>query len=85
MSLTSKKELFAEVSLIFSETSGCPVSDLILETSFFRNLVFSEDDMRNFFFALEDRFSITIPEEDWTYIDTAGDLVEYLHGREYRD
>lgn len=70
-----------KVLQILEEQLSIDVSGVTDETSFSDDLGIDSLDLFEVVTALEDEFSIEIPQEDLEGLKTVGDVVEYLQGK----
>ena len=76
--LEKMKELFAEQLNADADT-------ITLETSFKEDLGADSLDLFELIMALEEEYSVEIPQEDLESLITVGDVVEYLKGKGVED
>ena len=76
--LEKMKELIAEQLNADADT-------ITLETSFKEDLGADALDLFELIMALEEEYSIEIPQEDLESLITVGDVVEYLKGKGVED
>mgnify|MGYP002509402839 CR=1 FL=1 len=76
--LEKMKELIAEQLNADADT-------ITLETSFKEDLGADSLDLFELIMALEEEYSIEIPQEDLESLITVGDVVEYLKGKGVED
>ncbi len=76
--LEKMKELIAEQLNADADT-------ITLETSFKEDLGADSLDLFELIMALEEEYSVEIPQEDLESLITVGDVVEYLKGKGVED
>ena len=76
--LEKMKELIAEQLNADADT-------ITLETSFKEDLGADSLDLFELIMALEEEYSVEIPQEDLESLITVGDVVEYLNGKGVED
>ena len=70
--------LFEEIQEIICEQLKAKPEEVKLETSLIEDLAVDSLDTIELVMALEEKFSIEIPDEDAEKIGTVGDAVKYL-------
>ena len=71
-------DIEARVKKIIAEQLGVPESDVTNEKAFVADLGADSLDTVELVMALEDEFSIEIPDEEAEKIKTVNDVVEYI-------
>ena len=71
----------AKVKKIISEQLGVPESDVKLESSFVNDLGADSLDTVELVMALEEEFSVEIPDEDAEKIATVQNAIDYVKAK----
>jgi len=74
--------LFEKVREVISEQLGIKYDEITAEALFLDDLGADSLDTVELIMALEERFGITIPDEDVEKIQTVADAVEYIKKKE---
>lgn len=77
--------LFEEIQEIICEQLKARPEEVKLETSFIDDLGADSLDSIELVMALEEKFSIEIPDEDSEKINTVEDVVKYIAAKTNRD
>lgn len=70
--------MFEEIRNIVAENLGVEEAEITIESSFKEDLKADSLDLFEMVMALEDNFSIEIPTEDLTQLETVGDVIRYI-------
>lgn len=73
--------IFDEVVELLSDQMNIDKSMLRPETRFVEDLHTDSLDMVEMLIALEDKYNITVPDEDTKQLETLGKLVEYIEAK----
>jgi len=73
--------IFEKVKKIVAEQLDAEVEDITLETSMMKDLEADSLDAVEIMMALEDEFSVSIPDEDAETFKNIGDIVAYLEAK----
>ena len=74
----SETEILAGVAELVNEETGLPVESVELDKSFTDDLDIDSLSMTSIVVQAEDRFSVTIPDEDTKNLKTVRDVVNYI-------
>jgi acyl carrier protein len=74
----SEQEILAGVAELVNEETGLPVESVELDKSFTDDLDIDSLSMTSIVVQAEDRFSVTIPDEDTKNLKTVRDVVNYI-------
>lgn len=74
----SENEILAGVAELVNEETGLPVESVELDKSFTEDLDIDSLSMTSIVVQAEDRFSVTIPDEDTKNLKTVRDVVNYI-------
>ena len=74
-------EIEAKVKKIISEQLGVPEADVKLESSFVNDLGADSLDTVELVMALEEAFSVEIPDEDAEKIATVQNAIDYIKAK----
>ena len=77
----SQQGLEEKVIAIVSEQLSVPVDEIKLESSFIDDLKADSLDIVELGMAFEDKFGVSIPDEDYEKLKTVGDAVSYIKQR----
>ena len=77
--------LFEEIQEIICEQLKAKPEEVKLETSFIDDLGADSLDSIELVMALEEKFSIEIPDEDSEKMNMVGDVVKYIAAKTNRD
>jgi acyl carrier protein len=75
------QSLEEKVIAIVSEQLSVPVDEIKLESSFIDDLKADSLDIVELGMAFEDKFGVSIPDEDYEKLKTVGDAVSYIKQR----
>ena len=70
--------VFEKVKQILSEQLGVDVDEMSADTNIAKDLGADSLDVVELLMAIEDEFSVEIPDEEIENIKTIGDLVDYI-------
>lgn len=73
--------IFDEIVELLSDQMNLDKSILRPETRFVEDLHTDSLDMVEMLIALEDKYSITVPDEEAKQLDTLGKLAEYIESK----
>jgi acyl carrier protein len=73
-------EILDDVRTVLSSAAGVDPGDVEPGKSFTADLGVDSMTMLDAIVALEDRFGVLIPDDEWPRFSTVGDLVAHLHG-----
>jgi acyl carrier protein len=71
-------EMLGDIATVLSSVSGVDPAEVTPEKSFTGDLGIDSMAMLEAVVALEDRFGLLIPDDDWAQFATVGDLVNHL-------
>ncbi len=74
----SEQDILAGVAELVNEETGLPVESVELDKSFTEDLDIDSLSMTSIVVQAEDRFSVTIPDEDTKNLKTVRDVVNYI-------
>lgn len=74
----SSEEIFEKVKAIIVDQLGAEESAITLESSFIDDLEADSLDIVELIMAIEEEFSIEIPDADAEKVVTVGDVVDYI-------
>ncbi|WP_310963844.1 acyl carrier protein [Nocardioides terrisoli] len=74
----STEEIRSELAEIVNEVTGIPADDVQLEKSFSDDLDVDSLSMVEVVVAAEEKFSVTIPDDQVKNLKTVGDAVNYI-------
>jgi acyl carrier protein len=74
----SEQEILAGVAELVNEETGLPVESVELDKSFTEDLDIDSLSMTSIVVQAEDKFSVTIPDEDTKNLKTVRDVVNYI-------
>ena len=80
--MASTEEIRSGLAEIVNEIAGIPVEDIQLEKSFTDDLDVDSLSMVEVVVAAEERFGVTIPDDDVKNLKTVGDAVSYIERSE---
>jgi acyl carrier protein len=76
--MPSTEEIRADLSEIVNEVAGVPADDVQLDKSFSDDLDVDSLSMVEIIYAAEEKFSVSIPDEEAKNLKTVGDAVAYI-------
>jgi len=74
----SEQEILEGLAAIVNEVAGTPVADVLPEKSFVDDLDIDSLSMVEVVMAAEDKFGVTIPDNEVKNLTTVGDAVSYI-------
>ncbi|MDR0415976.1 MAG: acyl carrier protein [Propionibacteriaceae bacterium] len=78
MEARTTDDIRAELAEIVNEIAGTAADDVTLDKSFVDDLGVDSLSMVEIIYACEDKFGVTIPEEESKTLQTVGDAVAYI-------
>jgi acyl carrier protein len=76
--MASTEEIRSGLAEIVNEIAGIPAEDIQLDKSFTDDLDVDSLSMVEVVVAAEERFGVTIPDDDVKNLKTVGDAVSYI-------
>lgn len=76
--MASTEEIRSDLAEIVNDVAGVAVEDVQLDKSFVDDLGVDSLSMVEIIYACEDKFDISIPDEDSKNLKTVGDAVAYI-------
>ncbi len=76
--MASTEEIRAELAEIVNEVTGIPAEDVQLDKSFTDDLDVDSLSMVEIIYAAEEKFGVSIPDEESKNLKTVGDAVSYI-------
>jgi acyl carrier protein len=76
--LANKEEILAGLAEIVNEETGVEVEDVQLDKSFTEDLDIDSISMMTIVVNAEEKFEVTIPDEEVKNLKTVGDAVEFI-------
>ena len=76
--MASTEEIRSDLSEIVNDIAGVAVEDVQLDKSFVDDLGVDSLSMVEIIYACEDKFEVSIPDEDAKNLKTVGDAVAYI-------
>ncbi|MBV7412116.1 acyl carrier protein [Dermabacteraceae bacterium TAE3-ERU27] len=76
----SEQDILSGLAEIVNEETGVEVSEVQMDKSFAEDLDIDSISMMTIVVAAEEKFSVTIPDEDSNNMITVGDAVKYIAG-----
>ena len=76
--MATTEEIRADLATIVNDVAGVAVEDVQLEKSFTEDLDVDSLSMVEIIYACEDKFGISIPDDDSKNLRTVGDAVAYI-------
>lgn len=77
----TKEQLTEEIIAVIEERLGVAASEITPEKSLVNDLGADSLDSVELIMSIEQKFNISIPEEDAEKIKTVGDIIEYVKGK----
>jgi acyl carrier protein len=74
----TQEQIIDGLAEIINEIAGIPIEDVQLDKSFTDDLDIDTLSMVEVVVAAEERFDVTIPDEDVKHLKTVGDAVDYI-------
>ncbi|MFI6429388.1 meromycolate extension acyl carrier protein AcpM [Rhodococcus oryzae] len=79
---TSQEKIVAGIAEIVEEVTGIEPSEVTIEKSFVNDLDIDSLSLVEIAVQLEDKYGVTIPDEDMQSLRTVGDAVAYVQKME---
>ena len=76
--MASTEEIRTDLAEIVNDIAGVAAEDVQLDKSFVDDLGVDSLSMVEIIYACEDKFSVSIPDEDAKNLKTVGDAVSYI-------
>ena len=76
--MANKEEILAGLAEIVNEETGVEVEDVQLDKSFTEDLDIGSISMMTIVVNAEEKFEVTIPDEEVKNLKTVGDAVEFI-------
>ncbi|WP_425309650.1 acyl carrier protein [Ammonicoccus fulvus] len=76
--MATTEEIRAELAEIVHEVCNVPVEDVQMDKSFIDDLDADSLAMSEIIYAAEDKFGVSIPDEEAKNLKTVGDAVAYI-------
>lgn len=76
--MASTSEILADMAAIVNDVAGVPVEDVALDKSFVEDLGVDSLSMVEIIYACEDKFKVTISDDDAKGLKTVGDAVAHI-------
>ena len=76
--MANKEEILAGLAEIVNEETGVEVEDVQLDKSFTEDLDSDSISMMTIVVNAEEKFEVTIPDEEVKNLKTVGDAVEFI-------
>ena len=76
--MATTEEIRAQLAELVNEVAGVPVEDVQLDKSFVDDLDVDSLAMVEIIVGCEDKFGVTIPDEESKNLKTVGDAVAYV-------
>ena len=76
--MATTEEIRSGLADIVNEVAGIPAGDVQLDKSFTDDLDVDSLSMVEIIYAAEEKFSVSIPDEDAKNLRTVGDAVAYI-------
>lgn len=76
--MANKEEILAGLAEIVNEETGVEVEDVQLDKSFTEDLDIDSISMMTFVVNAEEKFEVTIPDEEVKNLKTVGDAVDFI-------
>ena len=74
----NEQETLAGLAEIVNEVAGVPLSDIVAEKAFIDDLDIDSLSMVEVVMAAEDKFGVSIPDDEVKNLKTVGDAVAYI-------
>jgi acyl carrier protein len=78
--MASTEEIRGDLAEIVNEVAGIPAEDVQMDKSFTDDLDVDSLSMVEVVVAAEEKFNVTIPDEQVKNLRTVGDAVSYIEG-----
>lgn len=79
------KDMLEKMREIIAEQLNCDGETIGLDTSFKDDLGADSLDLFELVMALEEEYGLEIPAEELSYVETVGDIIEYLKNKGVED
>lgn len=76
--MATTEEIRTDLAGIVNEVAGVPADDVALDKSFTDDLDVDSLSMVEIIYAAEEKFSVSIPDEEAKNLRTVGDAVAYI-------
>ena len=76
--MATTEEIRSDLAEIVNEVAGVPTEDVQLEKSFVDDLDVDSLSMVEVIYAAEEKFGVSIPDDDAKNLKTVGDAVTYI-------
>ena len=76
--MATTEEIRAQLAELVNDVAGVPVEDVQLDKSFVDDLDVDSLAMVEIIVGCEDKFGVTIPDEESKNLKTVGDAVSYI-------
>ena len=76
--MANKEEILAGLAEIVNEETGVEVEDVQLDKSFIEDLDIDSISMMTIVVNAEEKFEVTIPDEEVKNLKTVGDAVDFI-------
>ena len=76
--MPTTEEVRSDLAEIVNEVAGVPVDDVQLDKSFTDDLDVDSLSMVEIIYAAEEKFGVSIPDEELANMKTVGDIFNYL-------
>ena len=80
--MATTEEILSSLAELVNDVAGTPVADVQLDKSFVDDLDVDSLAMVEIIVGCEERFGITIPEEESKNLVTVGDAVAYIEAHQ---
>ena len=78
--MATTEEIRAQLAELVNDVAGTPVEDVQLDKSFVDDLDVDSLAMVEIIVGCEEKFGVTIPDEDSKNLKTVGDAVSFISG-----
>ncbi|MEV0251778.1 meromycolate extension acyl carrier protein AcpM [Nocardia sp. NPDC050712] len=79
---TTQEEIVAGIAEIVEEVTGIDAAEVMIEKSFVEDLEIDSLSLVEIAVQLEDKYGVTVPDEDMASLRTIGDAVAYVQKME---
>ncbi len=80
--MATTEEIRAQLAELVNDVAGVPVEDVQLDKSFVDDLDVDSLAMVEIIVGCEEKFGVTIPDEDSKNLKTVGDAVAYIEAHQ---
>ena len=80
--MATTEEIRSQLAELVNEVAGVPVEDVQLDKSFVDDLDVDSLAMVEIIVGCEDKFGVTIPDEESKNLKTVGDAVAYIEAHQ---